>query len=224
MVENVSSSSSSFSVIITLFCYFHLFFNEIFFFASLRLVSFSPFRSSGQKNQKKQEEKKAEPSPISDPNSSSPKNKGNCLMRAKLHHHTERRRLFTNLDSFSSSPSWFLMLACLCVFHTPICLRFLFFFFFFCVPLFISHHCLQMNQWPVPPLTAPQWLKSVSLCRASAISRAPKVTRAEEVQSASVWSELLWGDEDHNIWRWWWYLVRIWPPSGQNYLQTPLTN
>ncbi|XP_067438717.1 guanine nucleotide exchange factor DBS isoform X1 [Thunnus thynnus] len=40
-------------------------------------ISLSPFRSSTQKNQKKQEEKKVEPSPISDTNSSSsPKHKG----------------------------------------------------------------------------------------------------------------------------------------------------
>ncbi|XP_062236455.1 guanine nucleotide exchange factor DBS isoform X3 [Platichthys flesus] len=40
-------------------------------------ISLSPFRSSGQKNQKKQDEKKAEPSPTSDANfSSSPKHKG----------------------------------------------------------------------------------------------------------------------------------------------------
>ncbi|XP_053273444.1 guanine nucleotide exchange factor DBS isoform X7 [Pleuronectes platessa] len=39
-------------------------------------ISLSPFRSSGQKNQKKQDEKKAEPSPTSDANfSSSPKHK-----------------------------------------------------------------------------------------------------------------------------------------------------
>ncbi|KAM6893817.1 guanine nucleotide exchange factor DBS isoform 1-T1 [Xenentodon cancila] len=43
---------------------------------SLFLIFSSPFRSSGQKNQKKQEEKKAEPSPASDTNScSSPKHK-----------------------------------------------------------------------------------------------------------------------------------------------------
>ncbi|XP_035501216.1 guanine nucleotide exchange factor DBS isoform X4 [Scophthalmus maximus] len=40
-------------------------------------ISLSPFRSGGQKNQKKQDEKKAEPSPTSDANfSSSPKHKG----------------------------------------------------------------------------------------------------------------------------------------------------
>ncbi|XP_039998255.1 guanine nucleotide exchange factor DBS isoform X6 [Xiphias gladius] len=40
-------------------------------------MSLSPFRSSGQKNQKKQDEKKAEPSPTSEANSSSsPKQKG----------------------------------------------------------------------------------------------------------------------------------------------------
>ncbi|XP_024116608.1 guanine nucleotide exchange factor DBS isoform X4 [Oryzias melastigma] len=40
-------------------------------------ICLSPFRSNAQKNQKKQEEKKAEPSPISDTNAcSSPKHKG----------------------------------------------------------------------------------------------------------------------------------------------------
>lgn len=43
----------------------------------------------------------------------------------------------------------------------------------------ISNHRFQMNQWPVRLLTGPQWLKSVLLCRASAISRAQKVTWAD---------------------------------------------
>uniref|UniRef100_A0AAX7UXK4 Mcf.2 cell line derived transforming sequence-like a n=1 Tax=Astatotilapia calliptera TaxID=8154 RepID=A0AAX7UXK4_ASTCA len=51
-----------------------------------KLFSFcSPFRSSGQKNQKKQEEKKTEPAPTSDSNSSSsPKHKGRCWNKASL--------------------------------------------------------------------------------------------------------------------------------------------
>lgn len=43
----------------------------------------------------------------------------------------------------------------------------------------ISYYGFQMNQWPVRPLTGLQWLKSVLLCRASAISRVLKVTSAD---------------------------------------------
>uniref|UniRef100_A0A3Q3F4I3 Mcf.2 cell line derived transforming sequence-like a n=1 Tax=Labrus bergylta TaxID=56723 RepID=A0A3Q3F4I3_9LABR len=50
---------------------------------NLLLLLFSPFRSNGQKNQKKQEEKKAEPSTISEVNSS-PKHRGKSWNKASL--------------------------------------------------------------------------------------------------------------------------------------------
>lgn len=45
-----------------------------------------------------------------------------------------------------------------------------------CLPFQI--HRFQMSRWPVRPLTGLQWLKSVLLCRVSAISRIQKVTSA----------------------------------------------
>lgn len=44
-----------------------------------------------------------------------------------------------------------------------------------CFLLLISNHCFQMKRWPARPQTDPLWLKSVSLCRVSAISRVRKV-------------------------------------------------
>lgn len=56
--------------------------SDVYIYHCVPLLLFlSPFRSSGQKNQKKQqEEKKAEASPTSEVNSSSPKHKGEGLM------------------------------------------------------------------------------------------------------------------------------------------------
>ncbi|KAM7375077.1 hypothetical protein PAMA_014253 [Pampus argenteus] len=65
-------------------------------------VSLSPFRSSGQKNQKKQEEKKVEPSPTSDTNSSSsPKHKDEPVTSPTTDRSSVAKKRFT-LQGFSN--------------------------------------------------------------------------------------------------------------------------
>ncbi|XP_069019973.1 guanine nucleotide exchange factor DBS isoform X2 [Embiotoca jacksoni] len=68
-------------------------------------VSLSPFRSSGQKNQKKQEEKKAEPSPTSDAtSSSSPKHKDEPVTSPTTDRSSVAKKRFT-LQGFSTLKS-----------------------------------------------------------------------------------------------------------------------
>ncbi|XP_061572132.1 guanine nucleotide exchange factor DBS isoform X2 [Cololabis saira] len=68
-------------------------------------ISLSPFRSSGQKNQKKQEEKKAEPSPASDTNScSSPKHKDETVTSPTTDRSSVAKKRFT-LQGFSNLKS-----------------------------------------------------------------------------------------------------------------------
>lgn len=95
----------------------------------------------------------------------------------------------TDLDSFLSSPS-----------SSSFCLSYLPYSSVIGVThslslsLSISNHRFQMNRWPVRPLTGPQWLKSVLLCRASAIWRVRKVTIADPRRHAVlrlVWSLFL---------------------------------
>ncbi|XP_053273448.1 guanine nucleotide exchange factor DBS isoform X9 [Pleuronectes platessa] len=65
-------------------------------------ISLSPFRSSGQKNQKKQDEKKAEPSPTSDANfSSSPKHKDETVTSPTTDRSSTAKKRFT-LQGFSN--------------------------------------------------------------------------------------------------------------------------
>ncbi|XP_062236458.1 guanine nucleotide exchange factor DBS isoform X6 [Platichthys flesus] len=68
-------------------------------------ISLSPFRSSGQKNQKKQDEKKAEPSPTSDANfSSSPKHKDEPVTSPTTDRSSTAKKRFT-LQGFSNLKS-----------------------------------------------------------------------------------------------------------------------
>ncbi|XP_044043814.1 guanine nucleotide exchange factor DBS isoform X4 [Siniperca chuatsi] len=68
-------------------------------------ISLSPFRSSGQKNQKKQEEKKAEPSTISDVNSSSsPKHKDEPVTSPTTDRSSVAKKRFT-LQGFTNLKS-----------------------------------------------------------------------------------------------------------------------
>ncbi|KAM4560134.1 guanine nucleotide exchange factor DBS isoform 2-T2 [Odontesthes bonariensis] len=68
-------------------------------------ISLSPFRSSGQKNQKKQEEKKAEPSPTYDTNScSSPKHKDEAVTSPTTDRSSVAKKRFT-LQGFSNLKS-----------------------------------------------------------------------------------------------------------------------
>ncbi|XP_044200459.1 guanine nucleotide exchange factor DBS isoform X2 [Thunnus albacares] len=68
-------------------------------------ISLSPFRSSTQKNQKKQEEKKVEPSPISDTNSSSsPKHKDEPVTSPTTDRSSVAKKRFT-LQGFSNLKS-----------------------------------------------------------------------------------------------------------------------
>lgn len=100
-------------------------------FIFLTFVSLSsPFRNNGQKNQKKQEEKKADTGTTSEANSSSsPKHKGECLRKSSIVdtrnksvvHQSALTQMFLQP---SSSPSWLLFLPlflflCLCYFFNP---------------------------------------------------------------------------------------------------------
>ncbi|XP_072254041.1 guanine nucleotide exchange factor DBS isoform X1 [Leuresthes tenuis] len=68
-------------------------------------ISLSPFRSSGQKNQKKQEEKKAEPSPTYDTNlCSSPKHKDEAVTSPTTDRSSVAKKRFT-LQGFSNLKS-----------------------------------------------------------------------------------------------------------------------
>ncbi|GLD63326.1 guanine nucleotide exchange factor DBS-like isoform X8 [Lates japonicus] len=68
-------------------------------------ISLSPFRSSGQKNQKKQDEKKAEPSPTPDANSSSsPKHKDETVTSPTTDRSSVAKKRFT-LQGFSNLKS-----------------------------------------------------------------------------------------------------------------------
>ncbi|AWO95724.1 putative guanine nucleotide exchange factor DBS-like [Scophthalmus maximus] len=68
-------------------------------------ISLSPFRSGGQKNQKKQDEKKAEPSPTSDANfSSSPKHKDEPVTSPTTDRSSVAKKRFT-LQGFSNLKS-----------------------------------------------------------------------------------------------------------------------
>ncbi|XP_054864216.1 guanine nucleotide exchange factor DBS isoform X5 [Amphiprion ocellaris] len=67
-------------------------------------ISLSPFRSSSQKNQRKQEEKKAEPSPTSDVSSSSPKHKDEAVTSPTTDRSSVAKKRFT-LQGFSNLKS-----------------------------------------------------------------------------------------------------------------------
>ncbi|XP_036067036.1 guanine nucleotide exchange factor DBS isoform X2 [Oryzias melastigma] len=68
-------------------------------------ICLSPFRSNAQKNQKKQEEKKAEPSPISDTNAcSSPKHKDEAVTSPTTDRSSLAKKRFT-LQGFSNLKS-----------------------------------------------------------------------------------------------------------------------